>query len=130
MITSAVIEVCPRERGERQHVGFGLVHHGGDLREAAGWESRDGVPLGAAALPGRSGELLCDSFESGVGIGDDQVNPGQAAGIGAGQKLANTYRSWVWLTGADAGDLGLGEPQSTPRAATRSSTLRVETPCT
>lgn len=40
-------------------------------------------------LPGRAGDLLGDGgFETGVCIGDDQVNPGQAASLKRGQELA------------------------------------------
>ena len=34
------------------------------------------------------------------------------------------------LVSNDPRNLGLGSPEPIPRAATRSSTLRVETPCT
>jgi len=42
-----------------------------------------------AALPRRTCELLGHSrFQTGMGIGDDQMHPGQAAGAQQGQELA------------------------------------------
>ncbi len=49
-----------RERGERQDIGLGLAHHGGDFRKRASQGLGDPVPL--------RGDLL------GIGVSEDRLD--------------------------------------------------------
>ena len=60
-------------------------------------------------------------------VGRVEVDVGERDVVqGAGAERADG----LVQAGADPGDLGLGDPESTPIASTRSSTLRVEMPWT
>ena len=101
----------------------------------------EGPDLGVADLDDEHLPVACDRDPGGHhdGPGDDPTfHPALHSGgvaehvdeLGVAQRPGPERFEVLVERGTDPADLGLGDPQAAPTALTRSSTLRVETPCT